>query len=167
MSTPLIIMGVQGCGKSTIGTMLALALDQPFYDGDDLHSEAAKAKMRAGVPLTDLDREPWLRAIADLIATEDGLGHAPVIACSALKTKYRDILGSTVGSTRFIHLVGSFEVMSARITGRHHAYMPTNLLASQFETLQELEHDEAGFTVNVEQTPQEIVDQILVYLAQS
>lgn len=165
MTTPLIIMGVQGCGKSTIGEMLARELGQPFYDGDDLHSEAAKKKMSAGDPLTDLDREPWLRTIADLIATERDLGRAPVIGCSSLKRSYRDILRSTVDNTQFLHLVGSFEVMSARISGRHHEYMPPTLLASQFETLQELEDDEAGLNVSVEQTPQEIVDQILAYLA--
>lgn len=167
MSTPLIIMGVQGCGKSTIGKMLAQELGQPFYDGDDLHSEAAKAKMGAGDPLTDMDREPWLRTIADLIATEQGFGHDLVVGCSALKRSYRDTLRSTVGSTRFVHLSGSFEIMSARIKGRDHQYMPTTLLASQFEALQVLEEDEAGLTVSVEQTPQEIVTQILAYLARS
>lgn len=167
MSTPLIIMGVQGCGKSTIGELLALELGQPFYDGDDLHSESAKAKMGAGLALTDMDREPWLRTIADLTASEQGLGHDPVIGCSALKRSYRDTLRSKVGSTRFIHLSGSYEVMLTRIGGRHHEYMPTTLLASQFETLQELEDDEPGMTVSVELTPKEIVTQILAYLART
>ena len=167
MSTPLIVMGVQGCGKSTIGRMLAERLGEPFFDGDDLHSEESKAKMGAGVPLTDTDREPWLRRIAELIASEAAARRHVIIGCSALKRSYRDLLRSTVATTRFVHLAGSFEVMTERIQGRNHEYMPTTLLASQFETLEELAGDEAGIVVSVEQTPAQIVDEVLEYLAAS
>lgn len=161
MATPLIVMGVQGCGKSTIGRLLGEETGQPFFDGDDLHSPEAKAKMAAGEPLTDEDREPWLRRIAELIAQEWAQGRAAIVGCSALKRKYRDVLRSTVPSTRFVHLSGSFEVMSERIGSRNHEYMPTTLLASQFATLEELAADEDGVVISVEFSPQEIVDQAL------
>ncbi len=165
MTAPLIIMGVQGCGKSTIGKMLAQERGQPFFDGDDLHSSSNTAKMSAGIPLTDEDREPWLASIAVLIAAQYERGNAAVVACSALKRSYRDILRSTVPCTKFIHLSGPFDVLFERIGGRHHEYMPPILLTSQFETLQELQEDEAGTVVSVELTPQEIVDQAQAYLA--
>lgn len=164
MATPLIVMGVQGCGKSTIGQMLADATGQPFYDGDDLHSQANKEKMAAGIPLTDQDRQPWLESIAQLIAEQHAQGRSAIVGCSALKRQYRDTLRSGVAGTEFVHLAGSFEVLSARVQARSHEYMPTTLLESQFATLEQLERDEAGVVVSVELSPQEIVNQVLAHL---
>lgn len=164
MAKPLIIMGVQGCGKSTIGKMLADATGEPFFDGDDLHSAGNKEKMAAGIPLTDQDRQPWLETIAQLIADQRGQGRHAIVGCSALKRQYRDTLRSGVADTEFVHLAGSFEVLSARVQARSHEYMPTTLLESQFATLEALESDEAGIVVSIESSPQEIVDQVLAHL---
>jgi gluconokinase len=131
----LVLMGVCGCGKTTIGEALAADLDWPFLDADAFHPEANVAKMRAGQPLTDDDRWPWLdRIAAELRQLLERGGHA-VLACSALKQAYRDRIRAA-GDVRFVHLSGDFDTISARLATRQHRYMPATLLASQFAALE-------------------------------
>jgi gluconokinase len=157
---PIIVMGVQGSGKSTIGRDLAASLDRRFIDGDDLHTPEAKAKMASGHPLTDEDRRPWLTRIAQTIADALENGDAIIVACSALKRQYRDLMRQIVPSLAFAHLSGSQELIAARLSQRNHEYMPQALLDSQFATLEPLEADEAGAVVDLSQTPDEIVGRI-------
>jgi gluconokinase len=131
----LVVMGVSGCGKTSLGTELATALGWPFFDADDFHPEGNVAKMRAGIPLNDDDRAPWLQTLNALLQANT---HA-VLACSALKAKYRLALQAGLPKLRFIHPHGKFEVITARIEARSREtghYMPASLLQSQFETLE-------------------------------
>ena len=153
---PLIVMGVQGCGKSTSGRAIAEALGLPFIDGDDLHPAANKAKMASGRPLTDTDREPWLRAVGTVLADGLARGESTVIACSALKRRYRNLIRSFAPETRFVHLTGDRTLIAERLSLRNHEYMPPALLDSQFETLEPLDSDEAGIPVDIRLTPTEI-----------
>lgn len=143
----VVIMGVAGCGKSSVGEGLAARLGIPYRDGDDLHTPEAVEKMRAGTPLTDEDRWPWLDRVAEVLAKE-----APVIVgCSALRRAYRDrIRAGAGGPVRFVHLAGSREVILARMAARKGHYMPTSLLDSQFATLEAPGPDEA-LTVDIDQ----------------
>jgi gluconokinase len=136
----VVIMGVSGCGKSSVGEGLAARLGIPYRDGDDLHPPANVDKMRAGVPLTDADRWPWLDRVAEVLATE-----APVIVgCSALRRAYRDRLRAGAGGpVQFVHLTGSRDVIAARMSARTGHYMPTSLLDSQFAALEVPGPDEA------------------------
>lgn len=131
----VVLMGVSGSGKSTVGAALAAALGWPLVDADDLHPPANVAKMAAGVPLTDEDRWPWLdRVVAELRRiTADGTN--VILACSALKQVYRDRLAAA-GDVRFVHLRGDPETIGARLASRHHRYMPATLLGSQFAALE-------------------------------
>jgi gluconokinase len=140
MSLRVVIMGVSGCGKSSVGEGVAARLGIPYRDGDDLHPAANVEKMRAGVPLTDDDRWPWLDRVAAVLATE-----APVIVgCSALRRAYRDHLRAGAGGpVRFIHLTGSRDVIAARMALRKGHYMPASLLDSQFAALEPPGPDEA------------------------
>jgi carbohydrate kinase (thermoresistant glucokinase family) len=128
----VIVMGVSGAGKSTIGAALARELGWPFIDADDHHPPANVVKMAAGVPLTDADRAPWLEKLNELVRREKDA----VLACSALKQSYRDRLTAGLPVFAFVFLKGSFELISARLAERRHRYMPASLLRSQFETLQ-------------------------------
>jgi gluconokinase len=131
----LVVMGVCGCGKSTVGAALATTLQWPFLDGDDFHPAANVEKMSVGVPLTDEDRWPWLdRIAAELRSILLRGGHA-VLACSALKQAYRDRL-ARAGDVRFVHLAGDYDTIASRLASRRHRYMPSTLLASQFATLE-------------------------------
>jgi gluconokinase len=131
----LVVMGVSGCGKSTVGQALAAAVGWPFFDADDFHPPANVAKMAAGLPLDDTDRWPWLDRIAgELRAVLDRGGHA-VLACSALREAYRERL-RRAGDVRFVHLAGDQATIAARIAQRSHKYMPPSLLPSQFATLE-------------------------------
>lgn len=153
---PLIVMGVQGSGKSTSGRAIAESLSLPFIDGDDLHPISNKAKMASGHPLTDADREPWLAAIGAALAEGLSRGQSTVIACSALKRRYRDLIRSFAPETRFVHLAGNRGLIAERLSHRNHEYMPPTLLDSQFETLEPLAADEAGIPVDINLTPEEI-----------
>ena len=128
----VVVMGVSGAGKSTIGAALARALGWRFIDGDDHHPPANVAKMAAGEPLTDADREPWLNRLNILLRNETNA----VMACSALKQSYRDRLTAGVVDFQFVFLTGDAELIGARLARRHHRYMPASLLHSQFETLE-------------------------------
>ena len=152
----VVIMGVAGCGKSSVGEGLSARLGVPYRDGDDRHAPEAVGKMRAGVPLTDADRWPWLDRVASVLATE-----APVlVGCSALKRVYRDrIRAGAGGPVRFVHLAGSRAVIEGRMAARTGHYMPTSLLDSQFAALEAPGPDEA-VTVGIDQPLEAIVDAI-------
>ncbi|TFD53483.1 gluconokinase [Cryobacterium frigoriphilum] len=163
-------MGVQGCGKSTVGQALADSLGLRFVDGDDLHSRAARAKMASGHPLTDDDRLPWLARVAETVAAalapiDNGAAGEPiVIACSALKRSYRDLMRAIVPSLVFMELYGSQALIAERLTHRNHEYMPPTLLDSQFEALEPLAADEAGARIDLANSPDAIVGLILAQL---
>jgi carbohydrate kinase (thermoresistant glucokinase family) len=150
-------MGVAGTGKSTVAAALAARLGWTFADGDDFHSRASVARMRAGVPLTDADRWPWLDAIAAWTAQQDAGGHATVVACSALRRTYRDRLRSASASTVFVHLDGDPALLARRIGARTEHFMPAALLPSQLATLEPLQADEAGLVVDVDAPVETIV----------
>jgi gluconokinase len=135
----VVVMGVSGCGKSTVGEALAADLRWPFLDADDFHPPANVAKMAAGTPLTDDDRGPWLDHLAQELTTILARGGHAVLACSALKQAYRDRLapGPIAGQVRFAYLKGDEATIAGRIAGRRHRYMPAALLASQFAALEE------------------------------
>lgn len=132
----LVLMGVCGCGKTTVGRALADTLDWPFYDADDFHPPANVAKMAAGQPLDDLDRWPWLDRIAAELARVLAAGGHAVLACSALKEAYRQRL-QTAGDVRIVYLQGDQATIAARLAEREHQYMPPTLLPSQFAALEE------------------------------
>ena len=155
---PMVVMGVQGTGKTTIGSALAARLDVTFIDSDDLHPPANKAKMAAGTPLDDEDRVPWLKVIGATIAANAADGRPTIVACSALKRWYRELLRSSVPDLLFIHLVGQRDLVASRLATRQHEFMPMTLLDSQYEVLEPLARWEAGVEVPVSGTPAEIVD---------
>jgi carbohydrate kinase (thermoresistant glucokinase family) len=159
--THLVVMGVAGTGKSTIARALAERLGWPFGEGDDLHPAANVAKMAAGIPLDDADRWPWLDAIAAWTAEQAAAGNSTIVTCSALRRTYRDRLRAAAPDTVFVHLVGSPALLAERMTARKDHFMPTSLLQSQLETLEPLEADEPGFTVDVELPAAAIVDEVL------
>ena len=134
-----LIMGVSGSGKSTLGRALAQKLDWVFFDADDFHSAENIAKMGAGIPLTDSDRSPWLNVLNDLLLSTLRNAHHPVLACSALKKKYRARLLEGVEGMAVIHLKGSFELVRSRLLAREGHFMKENLLQSQFNALEEPE----------------------------
>jgi gluconokinase len=155
----IVVMGVSGSGKSTVGAALAQRLGVPFADADDFHPPANVAKMKAGTPLDDDDRYPWLEAIGRWLADHCGTGG--VMSCSALKRKYRDQLRRQCPQTEFVHLSGSPEVIAARQASRPGHFMPASLMASQFATLEPLEHDERGVTLDVSHEIDSIVESYL------
>ncbi|MGQ5229670.1 gluconokinase [Streptomyces sp. MN3] len=149
----VVVMGVSGSGKTTVGRLLAQHLDVPYAEGDDFHPAANVAKMRAGHPLDDEDRRPWLDEIARWLA-----GHADgggVVACSALKRRYRARLASAAPRVFFLHLDGSPELIAARITARQGHFMPPELLRTQLADFEPLGDDETGSAVPIDGTPQE------------
>jgi len=133
----VVAMGVAGAGKTTVGRLLAAALDARFVDGDDLHSDAARAKMGSGVPLTDDDRWPWLDRIGEALAADLAAGRSTIVACSALRKAYRDRLRAAAGpALRFVYLAATPEAMRLRVGGRSGHYMPASLVDSQFAILE-------------------------------
>jgi gluconokinase len=166
MSTPkvVVVMGVAGTGKTTIGPLLAARLSVPYAEGDDFHPPANIAKMSAGTPLTDEDRWPWLDAIGSWAHGRAALGG--VVSCSALKRSYRDRLRAEAPGVVFVHLAGDRSVIEDRMSHRQGHFMPTALLDSQFATLQPIEEDEAGVVVDVSGTPEEITGRAANALAE-
>ncbi|MEA2758982.1 MAG: gluconokinase [Methylobacteriaceae bacterium] len=161
----LVVMGVSGSGKTTIAALLAQELGWRFEDGDWFHPKANVEKMESGTPLTDADRQPWLEAIATWIDDLSAKGAHGVVACSALKRRYRDVLARAGHETvRFIYLKGDKALIAKRMTARHGHFMPPALLESQFATLEEPAPDEHPITVSVAGTPGEIVADILAAL---
>ncbi|KRE65507.1 MULTISPECIES: gluconokinase [Micrococcaceae] len=155
-ATPrVIVMGVSGCGKTTIGDLVARELGVPFLDGDSLHPVENVAKMAAGTPLTDEDRWPWLATVGSrLAAAGDG---GLVLACSALRRSYRDAIREQSPDTIFLHLNGSKEVLKARTEGRIGHFMPPALLDSQLATLEPLQDDETGVVVDISAPVDDVV----------
>ena len=161
-------MGVSGAGKSTVGKLIAAALECPFRDADSFHPPANIAKMSRGEPLTDDDRWPWLQAIAAWIAEHRAAGTTCVVTCSALKRVYRDIV--TTGQSadvRLVYLKGSFGLIEARLAARTDHFMPPALLRSQFDALQEPGADERAIAIPIDATPEAIASQTIAALKTS
>lgn len=159
----VVVMGVSGSGKSTVGTLIAERLGVVYAEADDFHPAANVRKMAAGEPLDDEDRRPWLDSIAEWLAGRTAQGG--VVSCSALRRRYRDRLRRESGARLFfVHLDGSEELIAQRVAERKGHFMPRSLLRSQFETLEPLEEDEPGAAVSVDGPPQEITERALAAL---
>ncbi len=154
----IVVMGVSGSGKTTVGKLLAQRLGWDFYDADSFHSPENIAKMAHGIPLTDADRAPWLAALRSLIQRCIAEKRPGVLACSALKDSYRDELTGGAADVRIVYLKGSYELIWSRIAARKGHYMKPDMLKSQFDTLQE---PTDALVVDIDHTPEEIVDDIL------
>ncbi len=154
----IVLMGVSGSGKTTIGLQLAERLGWPFYDGDDFHSPANIEKMRHDIPLTDADRQGWLSTLADLIRDHLARGNPGILACSALKQAYRDRLCVDPDAVRFVYLKGTYEEIWERMQHRSGHYMKPEMLASQFVTLEE---PSDALVVEINQPPEQVVNFIL------
>ena len=160
----IVVMGVSGSGKSTIGQDLADRLQAAYLEGDALHPASNVDKMSHGIPLTDADRRPWLLAIADVIDGWLAEHRSGVVACSALKRAYRDILIGRRRGVALVYLEGSHDLIAQRMAARHGHFMPTALLDSQFATLEPPREDETPITVSVEGPPEQIVETIVQQL---
>lgn len=157
----LVVMGVSGCGKTTVGGLLANRYGWEFEEGDDLHPQANVDKMRSGHALNDADRWPWLQKVAAWIDKQLDAGHDGVITCSALKRSYRDVLNARGAGVVFVYLAGTPETIAARLEMRRGHFMPPGLLASQFEALEEPAPDEPFIRVDIGAPPEEILQEIV------
>ena len=157
----VVVMGVSGCGKSTIGAMLAHRLHWTYEDGDWFHPQANIDKMHHGEPLTDADRWPWLRAIAGWIDATRRAGDHGVVACSALKRAYRDILIGERDDVRLVYLKGDRDLIARRLAARFDHFMPASMLDSQFAALEEPTPDEHPIVTSIAPHPREIVAAIV------
>jgi len=167
MSKPpqaLVLMGVSGCGKTSVGQRLSQVLGWPFFDGDDFHPKANVDKMAAGIPLSDDDRTPWLANLHDLIAEHLAAGKSLLLACSALKQTYRDQLAEDNPGTVFVVLRGDFDLIFGRMQARTGHYMKAGMLRSQFTTLEE---PAEALTVDIDQDLDKIVKEIIYLLNNS
>lgn len=160
----VVLMGVSGTGKTEVGTRLAEALGADFAEGDDYHPPANVAKMRSGVPLDDADRQPWLETMSREIGTWLDADRTVVLACSALKQRYRDILKAGRPGVRFVHLKGDEGLIRARLAGRRGHYMPASLLDSQLAALEE---PADAITVSIDAPPDAIVAEIMKALGKA
>jgi carbohydrate kinase (thermoresistant glucokinase family) len=157
----VVVMGVSGSGKTTVSAMLAATLGCQFQEGDDLHPPGNVEKMAHGIALTDADRMPWLRKIAEEIDGWRARGESGVLTCSALKRFYRDVIIGERADVTFVYLKGAYDLIRRRMAARHEHFMPLSLLDSQFTTLQEPVSDEHPITVDVGGAPAEIAGSIL------
>lgn len=160
----LVVMGVSGSGKTTIAALLAGRLGWEYEDGDDFHPPENVAKMHGGTPLTDEDRWPWLQAIAGWIDATRSAGRHGVVACSALRRAYRDILIGDRPDVRLVYLHGDKQLIAARQAARLNHYMPATLVDSQFAALEEPMPDEHPITVSVAPRPMDIVQAVVAHL---
>lgn len=156
-----VVMGVSGCGKSSIGQLLANHLGTTNLEGDLYHSFASVTKMEAGIPLTDEDRADWLLRLKAEIEQRREKGEGVVLSCSALKRRYRDLLRGGDPDLLFFHLAGSRQVIADRMQRRTDHYMPLSLLDSQFRDLEPLENDEPGLCLDISREPEQIVNTIM------
>lgn len=163
-ATVVILMGPMGCGKTTVGRLLAQRLHWPFFDGDDFHPEENVEKMRAGTALNDEDRRLWLENLRGHIQGCLRENTSAVLACSALKQAYRDTLGVDQSTVRTVYLKGSFQLLRRRIERRHHPYMNKDLLKSQLDILEE---PVGGLTVDIQDAPEAIVKTIVDQLVKN
>jgi gluconokinase len=162
-SDAVVVMGVASCGKTTIGEALAKRLGVPFTEGDKLHSSESVAKMSAGIALTDADRWPWLARVGE--ALQGSAGH--IVSCSALRKSYREAIAKAAKRpVKFVHLHGSQQVLSQRISSRKGHFMPATLLSSQLATLEMPTPDEQAVTIDIEQTIEAILKSALQFLQQ-
>ena len=157
----IVVMGIAGSGKSTIGVPLARSLRVPYIEADDFHSPVNRLKMASGRPLTDEDREPWLDTVSQLLRDHVGTGF--VTACSALRRNYRDRLRAAVPETWFLHLVLDEATAARRVAARSTHFMPATLVPSQLAALEPLE-DEAGFAVDATRPPEQILATALAHV---
>jgi gluconokinase len=153
----IVLWGVSGCGKSTVGEMLATRLGWIFYDADEFHPDTNISKMKAGIPLTDEDRDPWLTRLATLISNSNSQDQNAILACSALKSAYRDKLGINEHEVKSVYLEGDFSTIEARLAERDHAFMHKGLLASQFNAL---EPETKGIALHIGDSVDAICDEI-------
>jgi gluconokinase len=160
----VVVMGVSGSGKTTVAAMLAGRLHWPFVESDDLHSPANIAKMHSGIPLDDDDRLPWLQAIAKEIDRWRAERRYGVIACSALKRRYRDIIIGERPDVQLVYLCGDRSLIAKRLAARQGHFMPKQLLENQFETLEEPAPEERAITIWVGRPPSMLVDEIVAAL---
>ena len=161
----VVLMGVSGAGKSTVGELLAARLGCAFRDADDFHPVANITKMKSGTPLTDEDRWPWLAAIAAWIEEHRAAGTTCVVTCSALKRRYRDLItGNQRPDVRLVHLKGEMALIADRLAARTDHFMPPALLKSQFDALEDPEPDEHAITVPVDASPEMIAVLVMARL---
>ncbi|MGW2673696.1 gluconokinase [Kocuria rhizophila] len=160
----VVVMGVSGSGKTTIGTLVAHELGVEFIDGDSLHPLENVQKMAAGTPLDDDDRWPWLETVGRTLHEHGERREGLVVACSALKRVYRERIRSQAPSALFLHLDGTLEVLTRRIEGRSGHFMPAALLESQIETLEPLAQEEGGYVLNIDQPVADMVDDAVTRL---
>ncbi|MDO5077006.1 gluconokinase [Corynebacterium sp.] len=159
----IVVMGVSGCGKTSVGRLLAPLLELEYRDGDDMHPRTNIEKMAAGIPLTDEDRWPWLRDIGTWLAAQP---EGAVVGCSALRRSYRDLIRSLCPGVAFIHLHGDFDLLLERMNAREGHFMPASLLQSQFDTLEPLGPDERGVVLDVVDSPEALAQQAFRWLSQ-
>jgi gluconokinase len=161
MARAVILMGVSGCGKTSVGEGLSEALGWPFYDGDDFHPQANVDKMAQGIPLNDADRQPWLEILHQLIVEHLNASRSLIVASSALKATYRQTLRGSREEVVFVHLKGDFELIYTRMRRRSGHYMKAEMLRSQFR---DLEEPEDALTISIKMPVAQIVEEIMVYL---
>ena len=157
----IVVMGVSGCGKTTIASRVAARLGWPFAEADNFHSQANVTKMRSGIPLDDADRWPWLDSLADWIDARRAEGKPCVVACSALKRTYRERLARGHDDVRFVYLRGDYETIAGRLSGRSGHYMPPSLLRTQYDVLEEPGVDEQALVLGIDVSPESLVDDIV------
>ena len=165
MTQHYVIMGICGCGKTTVAQAIQRYLDCPYAEGDDFHTQANRDKMGAGIPLNDDDRYPWLENLRDWMSTQQQKGAKyTVVTCSALKKSYRDILRQAQGEVYFIHLAPPININRARMQARQGHYMKASMIDSQLAILQALGHDERGVVINNPGSPEAVVADVEAWL---
>lgn len=160
----IVVMGVSGCGKSTVAQGIADRLGLVMGEADEFHPQANIDKMTAGTPLTDEDRWPWLRDLSAWMAAQAQEGRSTVVACSALRRAYRDVLREGPPSLILVHLAGPMEVIAQRMAAREH-FMPPSLLQSQFDTLEALEADQGGIVLDLGRPADDLIDEAVHWLS--
>jgi len=160
----LVVMGPAGVGKTTTAQLLSARLGWPFAEGDRFHPQTNIDRMSRGIPLTDVDRAPWLAGIRDWISRQAEAGHSVVVTCSALKRSYRDVLRGASADVRFVQLLADRKLVAARMAGRTGHFMPASLLDSQFSVLEALQQDEPGIQVYADAPAEVVVMHVLAAL---